>query len=70
MAPTKGDLRRARKEAQAAGCDWHIEIDPATGGLTQTRTRTSRQESRHAKRMAHWATRYLDSEGAGEPDDR
>ena len=51
---TKGEIRKARKEATAAGQSWSIETAEG-GGMEIVRTRTQQEEVRHCARMERWA---------------
>ena len=51
---TKGEIRKARKEAAAAGQSWNIET-AESGGLEIVRTRTQAEEYRYQVRMERWA---------------
>ena len=51
---TKGEIRKARKEAGAAGQTWDIETAEG-GGMEIVHTRTPQEESRHCARMERWA---------------
>ncbi|HXK37024.1 MAG TPA: hypothetical protein VJ553_05590 [Candidatus Paceibacterota bacterium] len=68
MEQTKGDIRRARKAARAAGESWTVERRP-DGGLEMMQGRTAAQERAHATRMDRWARRYDALNGAPESDD-
>jgi hypothetical protein len=63
---TKGELRKARKAAAAAGKDWRTagewtaEALPE-GGYSQVRTRSAAAERRHERAMERWARR-MDSD--------
>jgi len=59
MKITKGELRKARKEAVAEGRDWNIETS-STGGLEIVRTRTKSEEHRHQAAMDRWARRQYE----------
>jgi len=58
---TKGELRRARKAARAAGQTFNIERRP-DGGLEMVTERTPAQERKHERQMERWATRFMDSD--------
>ena len=66
---TKGEIRRARKAARAAG-------EPLTGDLAlacdprpcYVRVRTDSEETRHSLHMERWARRYHSLNGAPEGD--
>ena len=57
---TKGAIRKARKEAQAAGQSWNIETG-SNGQPEIVRERTTGQERKHAIRMEKWARRHYES---------
>lgn len=60
---TKGEIRKARKEGSWQASS--IELD-ANGQPEMVRTRTRREEARHAHAMDRWACRYDDLNGAPE----
>lgn len=57
---SKGELRKARKVAQAAGQKWTVELDER-GMPVQVRERTPAEERRHERAMERWARR-IDSD--------
>ena len=61
---TKGELRKARKQAVASGRPWNIELS-GSGRLEQVSERTPKQEQRHQNAMYRWASRYADTDGSG-----
>ena len=66
---TKGELRRARKDAAASGQGWQVDIE--SGRPVMVRTRTRREEAAHQRAMNRWARRYDALNGAPEGiDDR
>ncbi len=64
---TKGEQRKARKAARAAGQTFNIERR-ADGGLEFVAERTAAQERRHDRAMHRWARRYEALNGAPEGD--
>lgn len=66
-AMTKGELRKARKQARAEGRAWNIESS-ASGGLEIVRERTEAEERKHERAMNRWACRYDELNGAPEGD--
>ena len=58
---TKGELRKQRKAARAAGQAWTAEPRP-DGSFEQVYERTSAQEHKHERAMERWATRWMDSD--------
>ena len=56
---TKGELRKARKQAVAEGRYWNVEM-AESGGLEIVRTRTRREEVQHQNAMDRWARRTYD----------
>ena len=54
MKGTKGELRRARKAARAAGQGWNVELS-MDGHYEMVRERTPAQERRHERTMDRWA---------------
>lgn len=65
---TKGELRKQRKALAQQGYTFERG---ANGQLEVVRPRSPVQERRHADRMARWAKRYYDLNGAPEgPEDR
>lgn len=66
---TKSELRKARRQAHAAGRDWSAIQEG--GRLSIIEPRTPRAERRHARAMWRWAARYEQLNGAPEgPEDR
>jgi hypothetical protein len=51
---TKGELRKARKQAKENGQNWNIELDE-NGHPQQVRERTKAQERKHQDAMYRWA---------------
>jgi hypothetical protein len=58
--PSKGELRKARKAAKAAGQSWTVEVGP-DGGFQQVQERTAAQERKHERAMERWGRR-MDSD--------
>jgi len=56
---TKGEIRKARKEAVAAGQSWNIEAAEG-GGMAIVRERTPAEERRHRDGWDRWASRMAD----------
>ena len=55
QAMTKGDLRRLRKAARAAGRPWSVEAGES--GPEIVYERTPAEERRHERAMERWARR-------------
>lgn len=51
---TKGEIRKQRKEAGAAGKSWSIET-ASGGGMEIVCTRTHTEEARHQRSVERWA---------------
>ena len=58
---TKGEQRKARKAARAAGQTFNIERRP-DGGFEMVVERTSALERKHEGTMEQWARRRMDSD--------
>ncbi len=65
---SKGEQRKSRKAARAAGQPWNVELNDS-GQPVVARTRTPRQERRHRTTMDRWARRYDALNGAPESED-
>lgn len=58
---TKGEARKARKAARAAGQTFTIERREDSG-LEIVAERTPAQERKHERTMERWARRHMDSD--------
>jgi hypothetical protein len=63
----KGEQRKARKAARAAGQSFSVERRE-DGGLEMVAARTAAQERKHERAMYRWAERYDTLNGAPEGD--
>lgn len=59
-AMTKGEARKARKEAAQAGRPWGFEASES-GRLEQVQERTPTQEAAHERAMDLWARRNYET---------